>query len=72
MFNNLEAEMARKKITQKQLANVLNISFSAISDKMNGKQDFKLRECKSIVQFFDYKFSIDYLFEQNNEKTFNG
>ncbi len=64
MFNNLEAEMARKKITQKELAKILHISSSTMSDKMTGKQDFKLKECKIIVEYFDNQFSIDYLFKE--------
>lgn len=66
MFFNLNAEMARSKLTQSDLARVLNLNSSTISDKMNGKRDFWLLECKKIRDSFFPQLTIDYLFQIEN------
>ncbi len=68
MFYNLNAEMARNKKSQIDIARVLNISVSTLSEKMNGKRDFKLKECKEIIENVLPGYTIDYLFETNNQK----
>lgn len=68
MYANLNAEMARKKITQIDLAKLLDISPSTLSEKMNGKKDFKLAECKKIVREAFENCSIDYLFEKQSDE----
>lgn len=64
MYKNLIAEMARNGITQLDLCSLLNLNSSTISDKMNGKRDFKLVECKKIA--VKLNSSIDYLFKVND------
>lgn len=61
MYKNLEAELTRNEYTQADLSKLLDISTSTVSDKMNGKRDFKLKECKAISIWLNS--SIDYLFE---------
>lgn len=68
MYANLSAEMARNKITQIDLAKLLNISTSTLSEKMNGKKDFKLSECKKIAKEAFENCSIDYLFSEKNSQ----
>ena len=68
MFYNLNAEMARNKKSQIDIARVLNISVSTLSEKMNGKRDFKLKECKEIIKNVLPGYTIDYLFETNNQQ----
>lgn len=65
MYKNLLAEMARNNIMQMDLVKELKISPSTLSDKMNGKKDFKLKECKTIKLVFFPDCTIDYLFETN-------
>lgn len=67
MFPNLDAEMARENKKQTDVAMILGISESTVSDKMNGKTDFKLKECKKIIFNFFPGFSIDYLFATKEE-----
>ena len=69
MYANLNAEMARNKITQIDLAKLLNMSPSTLSEKMNGKKDFKLSECKKIAKEAFVNCSIDYLFSENNNQS---
>lgn len=48
MFPNLEAEMARNKVTQVKLAEILGITPTTLSFKMNGKSTLSLKECVEI------------------------
>lgn len=65
MYKNLEAELTRNGYTQKDLSELLKLNISTISDKMNGKREFKLKECKAISVWL--KSSIDYLFDVKND-----
>ena len=48
MSPNLEAEMARNKVTQVKLAEILGITPTTLSFKMNGKSTLSLKECVEI------------------------
>lgn len=50
VFPNLEAEMARNKVTQVKLAEILGITPTTLSFKMNGKSTLSLKECVEIKQ----------------------
>lgn len=67
MYNNLEAEMARFKITQAQLAKELGITATTLSLKLNGKSNLSLKECVKIKQILGTEASVDYLFAESNE-----
>ncbi len=62
MFPNLEAEMARSKITQAKLAEILNISPTTLSFKLNGKSTLSLKECVEIKKKVFPSKTLDYLF----------
>lgn len=62
------AEMVRINKTQKDLANLLSLNKTTISDKMNGKKDFWLRECKEIIKAFFPGQSIEYLFKYKKKE----
>lgn len=64
MYPNLNAEMSRYNITQKSICNILGINTSTLSDKMTGKKDFKLSECKKIKETYFKNLCIDYLFSE--------
>ena len=68
MFNNLEAEMARKKITQYKLAEILGVTPTTLSFKLNGRSTLSLKECVEIKKqaFPDKK--LDYLFETEEKE----
>ena len=52
MFPNLEAEMARGKITQSSIALSLGITPTTFSFKLNGKAPISLKECVKIKKHF--------------------
>lgn len=68
MYRNLLAEMARKNITKKEIANFLDLRVATICDKINGKYSFKLDEAFKIKKEFFPQLSVEYLFEVEETK----
>ena len=68
VFPNLEAEMARKKITQAKLAERLGITPTTLSFKLNGKSSLSLKECVEIKKIFFPTKTLDYLFDTTGVK----
>lgn len=62
LFSNLNAEMARKKLTIKSLAEKTGINYESLKNKMSGSTEFKRSEMISIKKEFP-TCSLDYLFE---------
>ena len=62
MFSNKNAEMARKKLTIKSLAEKTGINYESLKNKMSGSTEFKRSEMISIKKVFP-TCSLDYLFE---------
>lgn len=62
MYPNLLAEMARNKITNRKLAEVLGVRQGTISLKLAGKNSLKLEECIKIRDAIDKKLTLEYLF----------
>lgn len=69
MYPNLEAELARKKISRKDVAAIIGCSTGTASLKMNGKATFTMPEAKAIRNFLKVKESIDYLFATETESS---
>lgn len=67
MYPNLEAEMARRKISRLHLARELSITPTTLSLKLNGKSDLSLRECVRIKRVLNTEETVDYLFETEEE-----
>ena len=69
MFPNLEAEMARSKITQLQMAEMLQVTPTTLSFKLNGKSSLSLKECVLIILLMFPDKTVDYLFatDEHNE-----
>lgn len=68
MFPNLEAEMARSKITQLQMAEMLQVTPTTLSFKLNGKSSLSLKECVLIKQLMFPDKTLDYLFATDEQK----
>lgn len=68
MYPNLEAEMARSKITQAKLAEILGITPTTLSFKLNGKSTLSLKECVQIKKRAFPDKSLDYLFQTEDER----
>lgn len=62
VFNNLDAEMSRRRLTQEDLATQIGINPSTLSQKMTGKREFSLSEAKEIKRILGVAISIDELF----------
>lgn len=68
LFNNLEAELVRERISKKELAYFLGISVPSLYFKLNGKREFTLKEMERIIRLFETygkKLTLDYLFEKS-------
>lgn len=66
MFPNLRAEMARKGLTTKQIADCAGITRRTLNNKMAGRFPFKHREMRSIRAAFFSDLTLDYLFAVEN------
>lgn len=67
MFPNLNAEMARRKITQVLLAEKIKRTPTTLSLKLGGKAPITLAECIEIKNAIDERLSVDYLFATEME-----
>ncbi|TNJ68188.1 XRE family transcriptional regulator [Paenibacillus hemerocallicola] len=65
MFPNLEAEMARKRITKGDISKFLGVRYATVIDKTKGKSRFTIDEALKIKTHFFPNCSVEYLFEIN-------
>ena len=61
MYNNLLAEMARQKVTKKDIAEILGVAYGTVISKFNGS--FSLEDAKKIKEKYFSELHIEYLFE---------
>ena len=61
MFNNLNAEMARRKMSIKALAEATGIGYESMKNKMSGATELKRSEMIQIKKEFP-ECTLDYLF----------
>ena len=73
MYRNLEAELKRKGITRKMLADKLGINIATVSAKLTGKAKLTFDEATTIAkQVFNGEFDVVYLFDKGeNQKKEN-
>ena len=64
MFPNLLAEMARQRLTGKDISKAVNISYDSWRNKMTGKTEFTRVEMVSIRNQIFPKMTLDYLFDE--------
>lgn len=67
MFNNLNAEMARKKLSMKALAEKTGINYESLKNKLSGATEFKRSEMLRIKEEFP-EYSLDYLFATEEDQ----
>ena len=65
MFPNLDAEMARKKITRAFLAQTIGKTPTTIGLKLSGKAPITLEECMEIKEAVAPECTVEYLFATN-------
>ena len=70
MFPNLRAEMARKRITNQEIAKkCLGVRLSTVSSKMHGKSDFTFREAIAIKKYLGVDTPLEELFYKEDQVT---
>ena len=62
MFRNLKAEMVRKQITGKMIAEHLGINPATVSAKIRNSNRLTVEEAQKIRETFFPEFTFDYLF----------
>lgn len=62
MYPNLEAEMARKKVTRDALAKKLGKTPTTLGKKLNGSVPLTLPECIRIKEILKLDLDIEFLF----------
>lgn len=67
---NIKAELARNGMKQNELASKMRISFSALSKKLRGLNEFNASEITFMANLFNV--SADYLLENKQEDSDNG
>ncbi|MBR1590394.1 MAG: hypothetical protein IJ657_04910 [Acidaminococcaceae bacterium] len=67
MFPNLEAEIARNKLSNAACASVCGISEKSFSNKRTGKTEFVLPEMVALQRKLFPKCTLEYLFEQESD-----
>ena len=68
VFPNLEAEMARRKITRKSLAQELHMTVNTIGRKLNGNAPLTLGECMKIKEILNVDILLEDLFKSSDTK----
>ena len=68
MYNNLDAELARIKMSKCSLAKRIGITPTTLSMKLNGKSDLSLTECIEIKKAIGSNNSIEYLFAKDERE----
>lgn len=67
MYPNLDAEMARRKITITDIAKTINCSYETTRKKLKGQAPFLLKEARRIKQEYfsnEMDMSLEKLFEE--------
>lgn len=63
-YPNLKAEMARKNITQSDIATKTGISLASLNMKLNGKTDFSINLATKIKDIIGTDMPIEILFRE--------
>lgn len=67
MLKNLKAEMTRRDVKAKQIAEALDVRLATVYDKLNGKYPFTFTEAVIIKKSFFPDEDIEYLFRNFEE-----
>ena len=66
MYGNLSAELKRKNITQKVVADLIKSTEKTANNKILGKTDFTIIEAFLIHKNLLPEFDMDYIFTQTD------
>ncbi len=62
MYKNLEAELSRNGLTKGELAKLLKIQPTTLSNKLNGKSELKFSEAIQIKSILKVDIPLEILF----------
>lgn len=69
MLRNLEDVRQNKNVSLVDMADLLGVKYQTVSDKINGKSDFKFGEAMKIQETFFPEYEIKYLFAKQKEEV---
>ena len=69
MYRNLEAEIARKNISKKVIAEELGIRYNTLTAKLRGDNKFTLDEALKIKQMLGAAIEVEQLFETSDKSA---
>ncbi len=64
MYPNLSAELARLRMTIKDLSKKTDIPYQTLYSNINGTNDIKLKYCVKIREAISSDLTLDYLFQK--------
>lgn len=62
MYPNLNAELARRSWSRKDLARVTGLKYQTLNDKMNGKRPFTFQEAMLIKKALSTEMGLEQIF----------
>jgi len=69
MYRNLEAEITRKGMTKRELAKMMELAPSTMSQKLNGKAVFTYPEAKKVKEILGVEITLEELFSTHDIKV---
>lgn len=69
MYNNLEAEIVRKKINKKDIAKKIGRTYNTLNLKIAGKYQFTYNEALEIQESFFPEYDFKKLFKKFDSKS---
>lgn len=67
MLYNLDKARRDKDVSLVDMADLLKIRTATVSDKINGKYDFKFGEALKIKREFFPEYELEYLFDETEQ-----
>lgn len=68
-YENLRAEMARRKLTLKQISDAMHMNRDTLSRKLSGKSPLYLDEAFEVQKMFFPEMKVEYLFATDDTPT---
>ncbi len=65
---NLRGEMAKRKVTIEDIANLLEIHRNSVANKLNGNSSFSIEESMTIQEQFFPDLELRYLFRKDSHE----
>lgn len=65
-FRNIDAELARNKMTRQMLSKATGIRYNTLCDKLNGKNEFGFNEAIKIKKAVCPEMSLEILFARSD------